>query len=169
MLGRDTYLRGKGRMLGKALDFFKVVDGSGSEFDIAELVTYLNDAILMAPSMLLGPDTAWIEVDERSFDVAITNCGSTVKARVFLDERGAPINFSTTDRFMDDPSSPGRYVRALWTTPMDGWVEIEGRRMPTSGKAIWNPEGAEALPYADFKVIPETLAFNAAPGEAPAR
>jgi hypothetical protein len=69
VLGRDTYLRGRGRMLGRALDLVTVVDGSGPEFDIGELVTWLNDAVLLAPSMLSGHATAWSPVDEGSFDV----------------------------------------------------------------------------------------------------
>ncbi|OFX25221.1 MAG: hypothetical protein A2V77_17795 [Anaeromyxobacter sp. RBG_16_69_14] len=168
MLGRDTYLRGKGRMLGRALDLITVVDGSGPEFDIGELVTYLNDAILMAPSMLLGSETTWTAVDDLAFDITFADRGTTVRARVFLDERGAPMNFSTTDRFMDDPARPGHYVRARWMTPMDDWMEVEGRRLPTSGKAVWYPEGAAPLPYADFRLVAGTVAFNVAPGEAPA-
>src|SRR4051794_20688325 len=56
MWGWDTYRAGTGRMIGKALDLVTVADGSGPQFDISELVTWLNDAVLMAPSMLLGPD-----------------------------------------------------------------------------------------------------------------
>ncbi len=50
---RDTYLAGRGRMRAKVFDLFKMVDGKGLELDLGELVTYLNDAILMAPSLLL--------------------------------------------------------------------------------------------------------------------
>lgn len=167
VLGRDTYVRGKARMLGRALDLFTVVDGSGPEFDISELVTYLNDAILMAPSMLLWPgaEVTWSGVDDRTFNVRLTNLGVSVGARVFLDDRGAPMDFSTTDRFTDDPAHPGRYVRARWTTPMDDWMALGGRQLPVRGKAVWHREGEAPFPYADFELIPESVAFNAAPGE----
>jgi hypothetical protein len=42
MFGSDTYVGGRGRMLGKALNIVTVVDGSGREFDLGELVTYLT-------------------------------------------------------------------------------------------------------------------------------
>jgi hypothetical protein len=37
MVGRDTYIRGHGRMRGKLLGLVTVVDGHGEEFDIGEL------------------------------------------------------------------------------------------------------------------------------------
>jgi hypothetical protein len=167
MLGRDTYVRGRGRMLGRAFDLVTVVDGSGSEFNISELVTYLNDAVLMAPSMLLGQQVQWKNVDDTAFDVAITDHGQTVAARVFLDERGAPIDFSTTDRFIQDKANAKQYVRMRWTTPIDGYMDVHGRRVPVSGKAIWHPEGGEPLVYAEFRTIPDSVAFNLRPGTQP--
>lgn len=164
VLGRDTYVQGRGRMLIRLLDLITVGDGTGEEYDIGELVTYLNDAVLIAPSMLLVPEVCWSPVDASSFDVALTDHGRTVAARVFVDERGAPADFSTTDRFYASPQNPKQLVRARWTTPIEGWQEIDGRSLPTRGRAVWHmPEGE--FPYADFTLVPATLAFNVRPGE----
>ena len=59
IIARDTYINGHGRMLVKLLDLFTIADGAGEEYDIGELATYLNDAVLVAPSMLLVPEVAW--------------------------------------------------------------------------------------------------------------
>jgi hypothetical protein len=59
VLGRDTYQGGHGRMLVKLLDIFTLADGTGAEYDIGELVTWLNDAVLIAPSMLLDGPISW--------------------------------------------------------------------------------------------------------------
>ena len=83
----STAMRGHGRMLGKLLDRVTVADGKGDEFDVGELTTYLNDAILMAPSMLFGPVTSWNAVDDGSFDVSLSDGGHTVSGRVLVDER----------------------------------------------------------------------------------
>ena len=164
VLARDTYVHGRGRMLIRLLDLVTVGDGIGEEFDIGELVTYLNDGIMIAPSMLLVPEVRWSPVDASSFDVALTNHGRTVTARVFVDERGAPTDFSTTDRFCAKPEDPKKLVGARWTTPMEGWQEIKERRLPTRGQAIWHlPEGP--FSYADFTLVPGALAFNVRPGE----
>jgi hypothetical protein len=143
MIGSDTYLNGRGRMLGKLLDRVVVADGQGPEFDIGELTTYLNDAVLIAPSMLLGAAAVWSAVDDGSFDVSLTNAGRTVTGRVFVDERGAPYDFSSTDRYMDSPQGP---IQAEWRTPVRGWEFIHGRAVPGQGEAVWHlPEGP--LPY----------------------
>lgn len=156
---RDTYVNGRGTMRAKAFDLFRVVDGSGYEIDLGELVTYLNDAILMAPSLLLGPETTWREVDERTFDVTLRDGSLSVTARVWLDERGAPVDFSTRDRFFDGPE--GR-VRTEWRTPVSGWQEVEGRRLPTRAEAVWQLASGP-FSYADFSIDPGQVAFNVPP------
>ena len=157
MVGTDTYLDGHGRMLGKLLDRIVVADGSGDEFDVGELTTYLNDAVLLAPSMLLGPSTSWHHVDDGSFDVHMTDAGRTVTARVFVDVRGAPYDFSTTDRYAD---LPGGLVRAEWRTPVQGWEVVDGRALPRRISAVWQlPQGP--LPYLEGTLT--DLEHNVAP------
>ncbi|HKY36810.1 MAG TPA: DUF6544 family protein [Polyangiaceae bacterium] len=157
---RDTYLAGRGSMRAKALDLFPVVDGNGHEIDVGELVTYLNDAILMAPSLLLGPETTWQEVDANSFDVTLRDGLLSVKARVWLDQRGAPTDFSTTDRFFDQPD--GKRVQTEWRTPVRGWQRAGGRQLPTRAEAVWQLPGGPFV-YADFSFDPARVAFNVPP------
>jgi hypothetical protein len=71
MFGVDRYRAGHGRMHGRLLGLITVADGSGPEFDIGELTTYVNDALMLAPSMLLTPAVRWAAVDDHSFDVSI--------------------------------------------------------------------------------------------------
>lgn len=139
MFGADTYVAGRGRMRGKVLDLVTVVEGSGPEFDVGELVTYLNDACLVAPSMLLTPEVDWHPVDGDSFDVSLTDRGITATARVVVDEGGAVRDFTTTDRYCALPSG---LVRARWTTPVKAWTTADGRPVPADGKAVWHlPDG----------------------------
>lgn len=162
--GRDIYLGGRGRMVIRPLDLFTVVDARGPEFDMGELVTYLNDAALLAPSMLLAPEVAWAAVDDRSFELSLDHRGVSVRAKVFLDERGAPLDFETTDRFANDPFTPGRpLVRARWSTPVEGFQRVGGRAIPTSGRAVWHLTKGD-FPYAEFRFDPGEIAFNVAPG-----
>ncbi|MFH0902086.1 MAG: DUF6544 family protein [Pseudomonadota bacterium] len=164
VLGRDTYVDGRGRMLIRLLDLITVGDGTGEAYDVGELVTYLNDGIMIAPTMLLVPVVRWYEVDASSFDVELTDHGRTVKARVFIEERGAPTNFETTDRFYADPKDATKVTRCRWTTPIAGWQDVGDRRLPTRGQAVWHPPDGE-LAYADLAFDPATLAFNVEPGE----
>ena len=156
MVGRDTYLNGRGRMVGTVFGLVTVADGSGEPFDIGELTTWLNDAVILAPSMLLDDRVAWAPVDDGSFTVAVTDHGRTVTGTVFVTADGAVTDFSTTDRFADLADGP---VRAEWRTPVAGWTEHEGRRLPTRCQAVWYlPDGP--LPYVDGTFAPDSVTWN---------
>lgn len=139
MIGWDTYQHGRGRMRGTVLGL-PVVDGHGATFDTSEQVTWLNDAVLMAPSMLLHPAIRWLDgADRDSFVLDFTDAGRTVRAEVWLDDRGAPRNFVTDDRYVD---LPGGLVRARWSTPVDGWEVRSGRPCFAQAGAVWQlPDG----------------------------
>jgi hypothetical protein len=159
MVARDTYLRGRGRMLGKLGGLVTVVDGTGEEFDHSELVIWLNDAVLLAPSMLLGPAISWTEVDDQCFDVALTDRGPTVTARVFLDERGAPVDFRA-DRYATLPSG---LVLAPWRTPVESWDLVPGRPLPGPALVLYDlPDGP--YPYIQGRFVPGSVAYNVPPG-----
>ncbi|HKQ56981.1 MAG TPA: DUF6544 family protein [Candidatus Eisenbacteria bacterium] len=163
LIARDTYAHGHGRMRGRLLDRFTVVDARGPELDAGELVTWLNDALMFAPSMLLGPGITWSAVDGRAFDVAITDGGCTVSARVTVDDRWAPIDFSTEDRHRYEGHGPAaHWVRERWSTPMGGWRVLNGRRIPSFGRAIWHTRHGDFM-YAELRPHAETLACNVAP------
>lgn len=163
VIGRDTYRDGHGRMLVRLFDRVTVADGAGESYDIGELVTYLNDGILIAPSMLLVPEVQWAEADASSFVVSLHAHGHTVRARVRIDAEGAPRDFETRDRFYASPRDATQVTRCRWTTPVDGFQRVGDRRLPTRARAIWHPEGEAELAYADFSFDAPTLAFNVAP------
>jgi len=161
MTGRDAYAGGRGTLLAKLAGRVTVADSAGPETDLGELVTYLNDAVFWAPSMLLVPAVGWAPVDDRSFEVTLDDSGHRVTARVFLDERGAPVNFSTEDRWAD---LPGGLVRMRWSTPAGGWTEVSGRWQASRGAAIWHmPEGPFC--YAIFRFPPGAVSYNVPPAE----
>lgn len=110
------------------------------------------------------PEVTWHSADADAFDVALTDRGRTVTGRVTVDERGAPRDFTTTDRFCADPDDPTRVTRARWTTPVTGWQPLDGRQLPVDGRAIWHlPQGP--FTYAEFHPVPGSLVFNRAPGQ----
>lgn len=159
MYARDTYQHGRGNMHGTVAGLVTVADGQGPEFDIGELVTYLNDAILLAPGMLLSPAVTWKEVDDRSFDVTLRDASHEVTGRVAINQCGAPTDFSTTDRYCALPSG---LVRALWSTPIKGWTKVDGRPFPTGGWAVWHLDDGLFI-YADADFVPAALAYNVPP------
>ena len=80
-------------------------------------------------------------------------------ARVLIDERGAPRNFSTTDRYAALPGGP---VRAEWTTPVTQWNFRGGQPLPEPGAAIWHLADGP-FTYAKGGVVPATVVYNVRP------
>ncbi len=159
MVGHDTYTAGRGAMRGKVLGLVTVADGSGREFDLGELVTYLNDAVVLAPSMLLGATTAWGAVDDESFTITLTDRGNVVTAQVFINPDGSMRDFATDDRWYDGPDG---LVRARWTTPFRGWTLVDGRPWLTGAQAVWDlPEGPR--PYVEGAFVAGSIRRNAVP------
>ena len=103
-------------MAGKILDRFSIVDDSSDATTVGELVTYVNDALIFAPSMLLVPASHWTAVDgdDEAFDVSFTDQKTTVSARVFVDAQGAMRSFSTNERFARDPAHHARITMTRW-------------------------------------------------------
>ena len=161
MTGRDAYVQGEGRMHGTLAGLVTVADSAGPETDVSELVTYLNDAVLLAPSMLLELPVTWTPVGDDAFEVTLEDSGHRVTARVFLDERGAPVDFSTEDRWC---ALPDGLVRARWSTPVRGWRRVNGRWLPSAGAAIWHLPGGQ-FRYAEFRFAPGAIRYNVAPAD----
>jgi hypothetical protein len=139
MKGWDVYRDGHGRMHGTLLGLLPVANGSGPRFDTSEQVTWLDDAVLLAPSMLLQPAVSWsADATSDTFSVALTDAGRTVEVTVQVDEAGAPRDVYTDDRYAD---LPGGLVRARWSTPVRGWTTVRGHRMPIAAHALWQLVG----------------------------
>ena len=158
VIGVDTYEAGTGRMRARALGLFTVADAAGPELDLGELTTYLDDALLYAPAMLIGPAVTWRGVDDRTFSVSIEDSGLTSTARVVVDDRGAPREVSSDDRYA---SLGDRLVRARWRTPVDGWTTVGGRSVPAAASAIWDLSDGPYT-YAVGCLEPGTLQFGSA-------
>lgn len=140
LVGADTLVHGRGAMQGRAFGIVPIVESSGSEMDTGELVTWLNDAVLLAPTMLLGPSVEWAALDEHSFGVTLTDQGTQVTGRVVVGSNGAPRTFETYDRYVDLGHGP---ERARWSTPVCGWATVGGAPQFSAGAAVWELGGGD--------------------------
>ena len=156
MFGSDTYLNGRGRMHGKLLGLVTVADGEGREFDLGELVTWVNDAALVAPSMLLTSRTDWRAVDDDSFDVIFSDGGNTVTARLSVDGGGRLTDFHTDDRWYAGEPSPQRMP---WSTPISGWSTDRERPVPLDAEAVWHFADDE-FAYVRGRFVQDSIVYN---------
>lgn len=142
-------------MRARAARLFNVVDRWGLDFARIESVTFLNDLCIFAPSALAGPAFAWTPIDDRSAQVRYAIGPHSISATLFFDEEGDLVNFASDDRA--DISGGGEPERMRWTTPLSDFREIDGRRVPGRGEAIWHRDDGP-FTYGEFAI--RDVTFN---------
>ena len=160
VLGRAAYVNRQGTMDGRVLGLLSVVSGHGLEYDISELTTFLNDALIWCPGLLAGLHTSWTDLEQNQFEVRLRDHNLTVAGRVTIDHTGHPILFTTRDRYVE---LDGSLARTEWHTPVTGWVTVDDHPVPTEWQAIWQlPTGP--FRYADLDLDVASVQFNCDPG-----
>ena len=125
-----------------------VVDQSGDAISSAETVTVLNDMCFFAPASLIDPRLTWEPVDERNARATFTNGRWRVSAMLVFNERDELADFWSDDR---PDSSGGAYIPRRWSTPIDDYRDVGGRRQAWHGAAVYaSPDGP--FTYGDFTV-----------------
>jgi len=135
-----AYMDQKATMVVRVASLFNVVDLAGKDLTAAETVTLLNDMCVFAPGNFVDKRLSWKEIDSLSARVTFENGPYKVSAVLSFNEKGELVNFVSEDRsaLQDD----GSLRKARWSTPVRDYKEIDGRRIPTYGEAVWNyPEG----------------------------
>lgn len=150
-----------------------IVDAKGAELNRAETVTLFNDMCLLAPSTLIDAAIAWQEVDPLTVRATWTHAGHAISATLSFEASGALKNFASEDRARTEDlenmgatsMSPGRAAgganRLRWSTPIDGWSDFGGRKLPVSAKAIWHLPSRDFV-YGQFEIL--DAAYNVTPG-----
>jgi len=142
---RDMYAEGTGWMLVKVASLWPVADTSGEQTDQAAMMRYLSEMIWF-PSAFLAGNISFEAVDDSSARVTLTDHGRTATGTLFFDTEG-----KVTDFVAKRYRTPGASSPETWSTPVTGYGEFEGLRLPTRGKAIYK------LPDADLEYINVTV------------
>ena len=119
----------------KVLNLFTVADSRGPEMDRSGLVTFLND-LLVCPLAYFSVPACWRQLDERRAGLSLSHAGRTV---LNIDERGRLLDWESADRFAE---VKGRMLLDRWSTPMKGWGEVCGLRIPVAGAGVHDYAGA---------------------------
>jgi hypothetical protein len=137
-------------MLVKILGLFTVVNAKGVEMDQGETVTLFNDMCFIAPASLIDRKIEWHEIDSKTIDAQFTNGNITVGATLFFNEEGEIVNFLSNDRF--ETTDGKSYKNYPWLTPVTGYSNINGYRLPSGAKLIYkHPD--EDLCYGEFRLV----------------
>ncbi len=154
MSGIDSYIGGKGRMHIRILNLFTVADSQGPAMDRSALVTFLNDLCLFPPAYFSVPVT-WKQIDDRRAELSLSHAGTTVKAALTFDETGRLLNWESSDRYAQVKGKP---LPDRWSTPMKGYGEVAGLRIPTAGEGVHDYDGRPYV-YVELTAV-KSLAWN---------
>jgi hypothetical protein len=147
--GIHLYIDQKAIMQVKILGLFTVVDAKGKEMNQGETVTLFNDMCFIAPASLIDRNIEWHEIDTITVSAKFTNGNITVSATLFFNEVGEIVNFLSNDRF--ETTDGKTYRNYPWLTPVTGYSNINGYRLPSGAKLIYkHPD--EDLCYGEFRL-----------------
>lgn len=133
----DMYAEGTGRLLVKLASLWPVVNASGEQQDQAEMMRHLSEMIWF-PAAFLAADISFEPVDDSSARVTLTDQGRTATGTMVFDQRGRLTGFVAQRYRTADASSPD-----TWSTPITGYGECEGLRLPATGRAIYKLAGGD--------------------------
>lgn len=132
IVGRDSYLDGRGRMLITASGLVPIVDATGPAIDQGALVRFLGEMIWF-PSAALAPYVTWRAIDDRTAEATMSHRGVTASARFTIDDDGRPTAFAAR-RYLGS----GADARLEdWYVPLSAWDRFDGVEVATRGNVIW--------------------------------
>ncbi len=149
---RDSYIDGRGRMFIKMLGVKTIGDVQGEEMDCSALVRYLNEMIWF-PTAFLNDNICWDAIDDNSAKVTIVDGHRSVSAVLYFDEKGALTNF-ISERYHE---VNGVYVKDTWETPITGYGEFNGLKLPVKGEAVWKMSSGD---FSYIKIEITALEYN---------
>ena len=150
--GLHVYAGNTATMQIKVASLFQVVDAKGEKMSHGETVTVLNDMCFMAPATLISKNIQWETIDSYTVKAEYTNDKITISAILTFNEKGELINFLSDDRYYCEDGKT--YLSYPWSTPIRNYIEIDGRKVPSYGEAIWHmPEGEFCYAKFDLKEI----------------
>ena len=140
---RDKYKNGKGSMLGKLAGIKTIFDVKDSaELNQGAMMRYLNE-VMWFPTAFFSDKISWEEIDDESAQVTYTDFGTSVSARLFIDDVGQLTNF-VAERYRE---TNGEFSLDTWSTPITAYGEFKGLKLPIGGSGVWN------LPSGDLTYI----------------
>ena len=154
---RDKFYEGKGNMLVKLLASIKIADARGYEMDQGTTVRYFNE-IFWFPTAFLSDYIRWEAIDSNSAKATMSYKGVKASAVFHFNEEGELTNFNA-ERYRE---FDGQYTMDEWSTPLKEYKEINGRRIPVKGEAVWHLKSGD---FCYIKVELTGIEYNITFGE----
>ncbi len=136
----------------RLVGLYPMVNAKGQAMTNDETVTLMNDVLVMAPAAVLDLPFTFETTGEHTLHATFTNAGFTVAAELTFDTNGDLIGFTSKDRAHGREGGD-----AVWSTPLSGYREVHGIRIPALGDANWIDSAGEWT-YGRFEI--RDIAYN---------
>lgn len=150
--GLDSYIGGKGGMKGVIAKTFTLFNETGSEMDIACLVTVLSECLIV-PNIALQDYIVWESIDATHAKATISYYGITASGIFTFAESGEMISFTANDRWSIE--TDGTKAQTPWSILVGDYEGKDGIRQPTSFKAVWHYKSGDSVYFNSNNVIIE--------------
>lgn len=138
ILGRDSFLGGKGQMRITLNGLISLVHARGSQIDEGSLQRYLGE-IVWFPSLATLPEIRWEGIDSLTARATLKTGGTSGSATFHFDEAGDFVRFEAL-RYRDARPGAGRYP---WVLTVQAYRRFEGVRIPSRMQATWRLPGGD--------------------------
>ncbi len=132
IVGRDSYVGGRGNMLIKILSLVTIADSRGPEMDQGALLRYLAEAVWY-PTSALNSYIRWESIDSTSARATMSYGGVTASGVFTFDEKGDLLTFEAQRYGEFD----GTYSLETWSIATKGHREFGGVRIPNVSEVTW--------------------------------
>jgi hypothetical protein len=142
----DSYAGGRGRMLVKAMSFFKIVDVQSQETGLLAFGRCVAEMTLVPSFFLDGSRITWTRFDANSADCLVSDSGLHAKARLHFHPEGA-LDKIEVDRFYD--RGDGKATLEKFTGIGHDVRDFGGLKLPSVIDGYWNLKEGD-LHYVHF-------------------
>lgn len=132
VVGRDTWLGGRGRMLITATGLFPIVDQADAQIDEGALLRYLAE-VMWFPGAALSPAISWAPIDDHSARATLTHGGVRGEATFRFDAEGRVTGLDARR-----PLGGGKDARMeAWGGTTTAWKVLNTFEIPVEGQVAW--------------------------------
>ncbi len=140
----DSYIRGRGGMIGRILYLIPVVNESGDlKLSQGALQRYLAEAVWFPTALLPSQGVSWEPVDENRAKATLSDSGITVSLEFEFNGEGEAVSIFTPRRYY---KANERYREIPWKGSFSDYMEADGWLVPSRGEVEWHLESGP-YPY----------------------
>ena len=140
----DSYIKGKGRMKGKLLSLFTIIDAQNQrELTEGALQRFLAEAVWFPTALLPGQGVTWTASDDHKAKATITDFDITTSLEFEFNKKGEVVSVYTPSRYRE---VAGKYEPTPWKGRLSEYINANDCLIPRDVEVEWHLKD-QVYPY----------------------